>query len=260
MGSTPAPFYWSYVLTGEVRSGAGVVLTSLNARPGAVCHADLFHPDPARRRAARGAYFGPPGGPGDPGCYQDGRTTPGRYLEAVLRPRRGERSVGVHVPYAAVRALELYDWFARACREGGFGVVHVVRNPLACFVSFKQAAASGVWGRRPGEAAAGPPPPVYLDPAELTAFCRDSWSVRGKLRSACTDYLEVHYRDLLYDYQGVMRRVFDHVELPDVPDLARPGCLRLRNRVWERRVSNWDAARAAVPGDVRALFDADDLV
>ncbi len=258
---------WTFVLAGEVRSGAGVVASSVTNRGKAVCHAGLFHPDAAVRRAVHEAYFGEspdpvrlptwlvePGGPAP-------ATNPWQYItQTVLRPQHDEEAVGFYLPYAALRRYDLYDLFEQLAVEGGFSVVQVVRNPVACFVSRKQAEQTGVWCRPAAQRAGGhPPTPIRVDPAELTAFCRDHGATVTKLRAVCRDRLEVSYRDVALDYQAAMRRVFDHIELPDAPVLARPAYRRLRNRPVPDRVTNWAELRAVVPSDVRALMDADDL-
>lgn len=250
---------WTFVLTGEVRSGAGVVLSSINNRVGAKCHADLFHADQGVRRAAHEAYFGVSTGK-TPEWLADGITNPFHYLSRVaLDPRNGECSVGAYVPHAAVRRLELYDLFEEKAREGGFSVIQVVRNPVACFVSWKQAQQCGVWTRRQRSAADRPPLPIRIDPDELTLFCREYVATQAKVRATCRDRLDIEYRDLVLDYQGTMQAVFDHIELPDEPVLAHADTKRLRNRTVKNRVTNWTELRLDVPGDVRSAMDAEDL-
>lgn len=253
---------WTFVLTGEARSGAAAVLTAINARRGAVCYSDLFHPDAAARRAAHEAAFGPSGDPvRAPEWYVDGHTNPWQYLtRTVLVPRSAEPVVGCYLGYGVVRRLELYDLFEDQARAGGFSVVQVVRNPVACFVSLKQAQQSGVWTRPRGEAVPPTPLPVRINPDELTAFCRDHAATVAKIRATCEDRLEISYRDLVFNYQAAMRRVFDHIELPEVPALAQPACARLRNRAFDRRVTNWPEVRLGVPADVKALIASEDLL
>jgi hypothetical protein len=175
-------------------------------------------------------------------------------------PKKGEAAVGCHLPYATVRRYELYELLAIRCREGDFCLVHVVRNPVAAFVSLKQAEKSGVatrgWlDRVPNQR----PAPIRLDPAELTEFCRTYEATRGKVKAACDDALEVRYADLLMHYQDTMQKVFEFLELPPRPEMARPSCRRLRNGEVRERVTNLAEVRAAVPSDVRTLIDADDL-
>lgn len=262
MGTETMQRVWTFVLTGEVRSGAGAILSGINNRGGAVCHADLFHASATQRRAAHEAYFGPTADPDRmPEWYVEGTTNPWQYINhVVLHPQNGETSVGFYMPYQSVRRLELYDLFEEKAREGGFSVIHVIRNPVACFVSLKQAEQSGIWTRaRKSGGQARFPMPVRVNPAELVAFCREHGATLSKIRAACEDRLEISYRDMVLDYQGVMRKVFDHIELPEAPLLAQPSCERLRNRAFEQRVTNWTEIRLEVPKEVKALIDAEDL-
>lgn len=254
---------WNFVLTSEVRSGAGVVLSSINNRGGAVCHADLFNPDNEKRKNAHEAYFGPCVDPVKmPEWYVEGTTNPWQYINHTVldNPQNGETSCGFHIGYAMVRKLELFDLFEQRAREGDFGVIQVIRNPVACFVSLKQAQQSGMWTRSwSSTLPTRCPSPVRINAEELTAFCREHGVTQCKVRASCDDRLDIHYRDLVLDYQGVMAKVFDFVELPPVPVLAKPSCKRLRNRPIKDRVSNWAEVRMESPSDVRQLIESDDL-
>lgn len=254
---------WNFVLTGDVRSGAHVLLSALNRRPGVICHAGLFGPDDDARRAAHEAYYGPVADPVRlPEWFKEGAVNPCHYINHTVfdNPRHAETAIGLHLSYRAIRRYELYDLFETRGEEGDFSVVHVVRNPVACYVSLKQAEATGEWAVAAGQSGRKYPPlPVRLDPADLTAFCRDAMATAAKVRAACRDRLEVTYRDLVVDFQRVMRRVFDHVELPDTPTLASAGCRRLKNRDVRDRVTNLAEVKAAVPSDVRQMIDSDDL-
>lgn len=254
---------WTYVLTGEVRSGAGAIITGINSRPGAVCHADLFHPQEERRREAHERYFGPSADPVRlPEWYKPGEISPYQYLNrTALIPMNDESSVGCYVSYNSVRQMELYDLFEEKCREGGFGIVHVVRNPVACYVSLKQAQQSGLWhlprGRRVRNRT---PMPVRINAEELTEFCQTHDTTTAKIRAACEDRLEIKYSEIVTDYQSVMRRVFDHIELPELPVLVRSDYMRLSNRSLPARVSNWRELMYEVPRPVRELMEAEDLL
>lgn len=254
---------WTYVLTGEVRSGAGAIISGINSREGAVCHADLFHPKEERRREAHERYFGTVPEPERlPEWYMPSLISPYQYLNrTALVPMHGECSVGCYVSYSSVRQMELYDLFEEKCREGGFGIVHVVRNPVACFVSLKQAQQSGLWflsrGRRTTPRT---PMPVRLDADELTAFCQTHETTTAKIRAACEDRLEIKYSEIVTDYQGVMRRVFDHIELPELPVLVKSDYLRLANRTLPKRVTNWTELLYEVPRLVREQMEAEDLL
>jgi hypothetical protein len=253
----------NFVVVGEVRSGTAAVQSGVSNRPGAVCHADLFHAEATVRRRCHEAYFGACPEPERlPEWFVEGLAVPAQYINHTVfdNPLRGERAVGLRLTYPAVRRWELYDFFESWCREGDFCVVHVTRNPVACLVSLLQAQASGVWGRPRGEPqAAFAPAPISLDAARLTEFCRDYQSACGKVRAAAADRLEVPYQDLFLDYDGVLRRVFDFLELPDRFDRPVSDWRRLRNRSMTDRIANVAGLRREVPADVARFLDAEDL-
>lgn len=253
----------NFMVVGDVRSGTRVVASAAGNRPGAVCHIDLFHDDESVRRAAHEDYFGQcVGSQRPPEWFVPGEVSPHQYVgRAVLdNPLRGEQAVGLRVLYPVLRRLELYDYVEERCREGDFCVVHVRRNPVACLVSRRQAEQSGVWWRGGNDyPQTSSPVAVRLDPAEVVEFCRAHMATAGKVSAACDDTLDVAYHDLFRDFQAVMRRVFDFLELPDSEEPAVASCRRLRNRTIHERVSNWEALCREVPQEVRTLLDAEDL-
>lgn len=257
---------WNFALTGQLRSGMGVVLSAINGRRDeAVCHADLFHASNDVRKAAHARSFGPLAPAAEripPEWFVDGLTSPWQYIDRVVFAQDGGRkAVGFQIGYDAVSRLELYDLFETKGREGGFSLVQVSRNPVACFVSLKQAQQTGVWTRTGVKrVASAMPPPVRVNAEELVRFCREHAAVESKIRATCHDRLQVSYSELVFDFQAAMRRVFDHIELPQTPHFARPGRMRLRNRPVLERISNLTELRIDLPSDVRELLKAEDLI
>lgn len=253
----------NFVLAGDVRSGAAVVLSCINNRGGAVCHADLFHPTPEVRRLAHERYFGPGHDDVRPAWMEDVETNPHTYITQSVfdHPRRGETACGLHLSYPAIQKYDLFDLFEACGREGDFTVLHVVRNPVACYISLKQAEQSGIWTC--GTESTVPtqiPRQLRIDPDDMTRFCRNHQALRKKITDTCQDRLEIPYSQLSLAFQPTMAKVFDYLELPELPVLATPGCRRLRNRSMQNRVSYWAEVRLSVPSDVKALMDADDLI
>lgn len=261
----------NFVVTGGLRSGAALVGSTLANCSEVVCHFDLLaHNDAwtseqtdAKRRTAHEAYFGT--GPDWPPAWfsTEMPVSPHQYLAHIVfdNPRRGEGACGAHLSYPTVCRWELHDLFAEKCREGDFCLIHVVRNPVAAYISLVQAERSKIW-TRPGNAArqAVLPPPITLDSTALTAFCREHATVKARIMSTCEDALVVSYEDLCLHFQAQMRKVFAFLELPDRPNPARPGTRRLLNRPIRDRVANWAAVRTAVSSEVRALMDVETLV
>jgi hypothetical protein len=251
----------NFVVTGNVRSGTAVVQTTLSKRAGVVCHSEVFHPDKDARKEAHASYFGSAGPNRSPGHFVEGLVSPCQYLaHSVLdNPVNGEQAVGVKLCYRDVARFELAEFFASRCREGDFCLVHVTRNPVACFVSLKQATRTGLWTRPAGSPPGPSPRPETLDPDELVAFCREHEATAARVRASCEDILEVAYRDLCLDYAATMYRVFDFLELPASPRRPSPGCLRLANLPMPRRINDLARLRTRLPSDVRGLLDAEDL-
>lgn len=253
----------NFVVVGNVRSGTGVIASAISQRDDAVCHADLFHADVDVRRACHEGYFGKCKDPVRlPEWFVVGLTNPWQYIgrEVFAAVRHGETAVGVRLLYPDVSQLELFTLFAEKYMEGDFCVLHVDRNPVACLISQKQAEKSGVWRLPRGQEQKFSPLPVWLDADELTQFCRAHMALRQKIRAACPDAMDVNYRDLFFDFQMVMRKVWDFLELEDEDDTpAVSEYVRLKNRHMHDRVSNLAAVRAVVPSDIKQLIDADDL-
>lgn len=250
----------NFIVAGQVRSGTAVIQSAIsNSTGGAICHANLFHDDEKIRKACHESYFGRSR---VKEYYVPDETSPHRYLARAVfdQTKREEHSVGVRIPYRAIDKLDLYDFLNSRYVEGDFCLVHVVRNPVACFVSLKQAEMTKVWWRSPNEPPDSYiPQSVHLSPHELTNFVRQHEAVQAKLQRACPDALIVQYRDVLYDFQKTMQRVFDFVEQPPAQQ-ALPGSRRLRNRSMRERISNFDSLRREVSHDVRTAMDADDLI
>lgn len=255
----------NFVITGEVRSGVAVVQSTVSNRPGTVCHGELFHPIEKVRKEAHESYFGRSQAKKPdklPEWLKEGLTNPVQYINhAVLdNPQRGESHVGFRILYQEVQKWELWELFEARCREGDFCLVHVIRNPVACFVSLKQAERSGVWQQSWSTSQRGSfPGALSLDVAELTEFCRAHVAMQWKIKACCNDALEIHYQDIFIDYQSTMRKVFAFLELPDCDEPASAQCKRLRNRCIQDRIGNFGVLVREAPHDIRKFLEAEDL-
>ncbi len=255
---------FNFLLVGPERSGSAALASSLCGLPGTYVHVGLLDRDEAVRRAAAERYFDidpEEAASGNPPWFRDGVTNPYHYLLASVfdRPRRGEARIGVRADYGFTRSYQIHDTVEELYRRGDFCVVHVHRNPVACFVSLKQAERTRQWGRPASQREGGDPPPaVRLDPVELTRFVRDHYAERAKLRAACPDAIDVQYRDLCLDFDHQVRRVAAYVEAP-CGRVALPCIRRMRNRPVAERAYNFADVAKQVPSDVRAAMTAADL-
>lgn len=249
---------WNFLLVGPLRGGTEIVVTSINSHPGARCHANVFHPDEKVRRAEHEAYYGECK---DflrvPDWYTPGEHNPLNYISRSVfdNPKKKETSIGVRLSYDDVAAMDLYDFIREKWRGGDFGVVHVTRNPVVCFISRKQAESTGVWHWRwPFRQKPAKPRPVRIEPEDLTAYVREHLAIEAKVKAACEDRLEVPYGSLLYDYRRTMQSVFEFTEVSHRPAIAA-SCSRLPNNDLRYRVNNWTELCLEVPKDVRQLLE-----
>lgn len=251
----------NFVVAGEWRSGAAVLQGALNRVPGMICHGDLCFSEygspgeqEERRLREHADYFR-----GDAGGLHEGGN-PTAYLNGAVfdRPMAGESHVGVKLLYPFIERHQLYDLLQERWRDGDFCVVHVVRNPVACLVSARQAARWGVWRSFASSPDRGQdvPPPVSLDPDEVVQFARRWEATLRKIRASCPDALEVRYRDLVQHWQPTLRGVFEFLEV-EAEEVPEPALRRLKNRTPRERIFNFDALRAALPSDVRGHLDVE---
>lgn len=255
---------FNFMVVGQVRSGTAPLASSLSGLPGTRCHVGLLDREERVRRRSAQAYFGftdEEVNKDDPPWFTPGVTNPYHYLRAGVfdQPRRGEARIGVRLDYAFTRQYQLHDMIEELYRIGDFCLVHVRRNPVACFISLKQAERSGTWGRLSNSADdGGIPLPVRLDARELTEFVRDHYAEEARLKAACPDAISVTHRDLCLAYERQVRRVAAYVEAP-CGVVAMPCVRRLRNRPMPLRATNFAELVREVPSDVRAAMLAKDL-
>ena len=222
-----------------------------------MCHADLLHEDQRRRRLNHESYFGPSNNPEVPDWCHPQLISPEQYLTTRVFDKNpfGEHAIGVKLLYSHLRINDLWEYFQDWCRKGDFCVIHVKRNPVACFVSLKQAQQTGVWhqdvNRREKIAV---PRPVDVKVEELVDFVRWHQAYEAKVDAMCDDRLEINYQELFLNYHDVMAGVFDFLQLAPFPDVS-PGVRRLKNRNIQDRMANFHWTRLAVPHDVRQFFD-----
>lgn len=253
----------NFVCVGQMRSGTSVVQSSISDHSQAVCHANLFNADNKVRMAAHQSYYDlSKNSERLPDWFVPGLISPQQYIMHTIfdNPLHGESAIGFRIHYPQVMEWDMFEIFDQCCRGGDFGLVHVLRNPVSCFISYKQAMASKLWTVKTDESLPqGRPAPLLIDVPELTEFVRTHESICRKLKAACDDILEVSYKSLLLDYARTMRQVFGYLHLPE-DVIVHSAYRRLRNKPMQQRVFNFDNLRKSVPRDVREHLDAEDLV
>ncbi len=255
-----APNVLNFIVTGQARCGAAVIQSAVSSHPKAICHGDLVGDCGIRRQEAHEDYFGEPYGHAEiPDYCAPGMVSPEQYLTIKVfdNPLYGEQAVGVRILYDDILKQQMWEYFQEWNLAGDFCVIHVKRNPIACFVSKKQAQQTGVWQQSVNDRQQFlQPRSVHVDVEELTWFVRNHVMCETKIANLWDDRLEFTYKELFLDYPSVMAGVFEFLSLPPYPE-AKPTVRRLKNRNIRDRIANFSTLRARVPSDVASYFNED---
>lgn len=246
----------NFVVVGQVRSGSAVVQSALTNLTAVTCHNDLFHASPEVRRHVHEQYFGSAPSKDLPTWWMPDLVNPYQYLSRQVFDQnlQGEQAIGVRLTYDQVDRFQFYDLIRDRCMEGDFCLVHVRRNPVACFVSQKQAQESGCYAVDLNHRGNVPvPPSVQVDPQELAQFVRKHEAVAGKVAAHCDDTLEITYRELSRNYSNTIKRTLDFIEQP-TRIVPQPHYKRLPNSDLPKRIANFDELRQKVPADIREFL------
>ena len=245
----------NFVLVGDVRAGTYPLHTALSAVPVIAAHAHLLHNDVSTRTKAYTDYFKAHGFPFNPEENSAHYFLKNRIFD---RPLHRETIVGVRITYDQMLKHDLFDFLKEHTNEGDFCVIHVERNPLACFISKKQADLSKTYYQTSRHSSDKIPGKIWLDAEELTDFTRDHSRVRDKINSICHDVCRIQYQDLYFDFDTEMQKILTFLEIPETT-IQHPAVYRLPNATMTERVFQLDKILAELPNDVRGDIMARDL-
>ena len=254
-GELPKTQCLNFVLIGEVRAGTYPLHTALAATPSIAAHAHLLHNNVQTRTKAYTSYFKSHGVPFNPDDSSAHHFLKNRIFD---RPLHAETIIGVRITYDQMLKHDLFDFLKEQTNEGDFCVIHVERNPLACFVSKKQAEASLSYYQTSRGTSGKVPNKIWLDGEDLTDFTRDHSRVRDKVNAICHDVCRIQYQNLYFNFDAVMTTVLSFLEIPETP-IHQPTAHRLPNNTMAERVFQLDKILAELPDDVRGDIMARDL-
>jgi hypothetical protein len=246
----------NFMVVGNCHSGHDLLQACLSAHPTMVCHGDVLHPDEALRKEEHEAYFGDSGKVSD--WYQPKDLSVEQYLNNKIFDNMlfDEKAVGVRLSYDNFLKADLWDYAEQKCRQGDFCILHVARNPVACFVDYMAE------NRRKGLLDFPVTPSfghsVSLEPEELTHFVRDHLATELKVNRLCGDRAVIPYHELLLDSKGTLQQIFKFLDLPYSPACV-PNRKKIHTRDMKSRISNWHHLKAELPIDVRDVLESPTL-
>jgi hypothetical protein len=248
------PEILNFMVVGNCHSGHDILQASLSAHPAMVCHGDLLHKEQKVRRSRHEDYFGESGKV--PDWYQPREISVEHYLSNKIfdNSLHGEKAIGVRLDYDNFVVNDLWDYADQRCRQGDFCILHVSRNPVACFVDMQQAKGCQGTDGLPFMSARS----ICPEPTELTRFVRDHMANEIKINRLCGDRVVISYHELLLDFKGSLRQIFKFLELP-YSSACIPNHKRINVGDIRRRIGNWTQLQAELPLDVRVVLESPTL-
>lgn len=245
----------NFMVAGNAECGHDLLQASLSAHPEIICHGDVLHKAEALRKTEHEEYFGASGRV--PDWYVPGYLSMEQYLNNKIFDNTlyEEQAVGVKVEYQHFIDQDLWDYTIRKCRQGDFCLVHVQRNPVACFVDYMR---SGAWPHNLGPLRVSQNS-VRVDPELLTTFVRNHLSTALKVDGLCEDRVVVNYHELILDFRGTIEKLFKYLDIP-YSSACTPNLKVIRRRDVRSAVSNWEQLQRELPSDVREHLESPTLL
>ena len=240
----------NFIVVGNRKCGHSLLQASLSAHPEIICHGDVLHADETVRKREHEEYFGSSGKV--PDWYIPSYLSMEQYLNNKIFDNTmfGEKAVGVKADYTQFVDQDLWDYTISKCRQGDFCLVHVNRNPVACFVELMIA---GEWSQ-PDAIMKASRHSVIIDAEMLTGFVRDHLANSLKVERLCEDRAVIPYHELLLDFRGTLEKLFEYFGIR-YSSACIPNFNGIEQRAVRSVVSNWSQLLREVPSDVREQLE-----
>lgn len=243
----------NFVIVGNQCSGHELLQSSLAAHPEIVCHGDLLNKKESIRKLEHENYFGC--SDKVPDWYQPHLLSAEQYLNNKIFDNglNNEKAIGVRLDYATLVDDDIWDYLDQKCRAGDFCLIHVTRNPVACFVDYcianRLVDPIGISSHRS----------YLLNGNRLSAFVREHIANEMKVNRFFHDRATISYHELMLDFRGTLQNVFKFLGLPFssacIPNRKRANVKDLRHHI-----SNYSQLESELPLDVLDFFRSPLLV
>jgi hypothetical protein len=192
----------------------------------------------------------------------------------IFDARQGSRFIRRAMKHGAMAWLDKRFWKAdRPCmgikclrlgemnlwpllKEPDVKTILLLRNPISCMVSHKQATQDHNWHRKP-KARQRKARPVKIVPVQAVKEIRNYEQMVQRVYEVA-DVLPVAYPQICDDFQEVLRNVccflgVAHHEQPPAMKKLRPGSM-------QARISNFDLLRENLPEDLQHYLRPEELI
>ncbi len=237
----------NFIIVGNDYAGHSLLQASLAAHPEMACHGKLFDSKEATRKQQHEDYFGCSGKV--PDWYQPHTISIEQYLNNKIfdNALNSEKAIGVCLNYSLFVAGDIWEYVDQKCRCGDFCLLHVTRNPVACFIEYL--AKSGEASLIKGESLRNQVS-FMLDPVKLTEFTREHLANELKINRLCHDRAIVPYHELVLDKLNALHKIFGFLEVP-----FSPACVANTKKLsmcdTRSRIANLDQLSEELPLDIQ---------
>lgn len=201
-----------FVIVGSYRSGSTFLQTLLDHHPRLRCAGEVFHPNPLVRKQAA-LYLGLP-------LFQ-GQS---QYLGAITAQE------GIKVTYPQL--AQLPNWRDQL---SGHRILHLIRNPIRCVLSAREALARGVFHwRTPNPPPSVPPQLLPLPWLKQEVARLNQWRAEVRAWGRTEQYREVDYGLLVSE--GIQREVWSFLSVD--PRAVEPATYPIANGSVPDRIRN----------------------
>jgi|JI10StandDraft_1071094.scaffolds.fasta_scaffold02263_24 hypothetical protein len=231
----------NFMIIGNSCAGAGLLHHCLRTHPEIVCHIDLLHENEKIRKAEHESYFGDSAQAFD--WFVPAQISAEQYLANKIFDNnlRDEKTIGVTLTYADVAKYDLWHFIDQMYRIGDFYLIHVTRNPVACFLV--QELNKSRLKRN-----------LDINEAQLIKFVRDHLAFELKINELVADKVVLPYHELIMDYTGVMSKLLPFMEV-NPNKLGKPKLSVVQQNL-RSSISNLNWLRDKLPGDVLEQLDS----
>lgn len=197
----------NFVIVGNEFSGHRLVFDALNKHPEISCHADLLATDPAVRQESHEKYFGTTDKV--PDWFQPHLLSAEQYLNNKVFDNNivQENAIGVLLSYSDFSKYDIWDFVNQKCRLGDFCVIHVMRNPVACYVDLMTRLGNSC------NPETNRLKKVSLNPKSLTSFVSTHVADSMKINRICDDIGIIPYHELVLDYSVTITSIINFLGL-----------------------------------------------
>jgi len=242
-----------FIVVATLRTGSTLFHRAIHQHPQAACLGEVLSPKEETRARVHHLHFGDADYLASPsGKYLDAVD----YLDRKLWPNAGDQEAyGVKLLYSMLDWWKLWEYFEV---PRGLKIVHLMRNPVASFISWKQARQTDVWHhwtlkekRLPAEGR----DPLYIDPEELFKHIAYLGAAVHRARGLPGEHLEISYADLVRQFQPTMDRVFEFLGVE--PFAPEHELIKMHDWDIGKRIKNWPEIAERLAGEHSSLLSED---